>query len=369
MRKIEQESSREHSLQIQKQQKRKASSGAKKRHNRNSIGSLFLGKHPKIPAPREIDLIDGSMEMCDNFFTLLRNELEKNPKFLYIDFSNTTMLKAMPLLVIYSIIDEAREEHGVTTEIRVIWSKRKTQVNNVINISGNFATASEREEKIGSSSYLPVIMGDNSRANDLSNVFVDYILEKYYPDADAEKEQEISSAIQETVDNVGRHAYPDEHDHSRKRWWFSCHRIEHNLYIVIYDTGVGIPNSLSKNNAVFLSRINDLYPDEYKGATSETVEQESTNMFDALRVWFQKNLNDGQLIRAAMHTNVTSTELDQHGQGSRSIKALINEDENSYLLMFSNNGFYCYTNDRDDNENSVDTTSRKVPGTLIQWSI
>lgn len=112
MRKIEQESSREHSLQIQKHQKRKASSVGKKRHNRNNIGSLFLGKHPKIPAPREIDLIDGSMEMCDNFFTLLKNELERNPKFLYIDFSNTTMLKAMPLLVIYSIIDEAKRSMG-----------------------------------------------------------------------------------------------------------------------------------------------------------------------------------------------------------------------------------------------------------------
>ncbi|MEL7291527.1 MAG: hypothetical protein AAGJ88_04320 [Pseudomonadota bacterium] len=368
MRKIEQESSREHSLQIQKKMKKKATSDTKRKNRRDNAGSLFLGRYPKIPAPREIDLIEGSLESCDNFFSLLRTELTKNPKFLYLDFSHTIMLKAMPLLVIYSIIDEAREEHGVDTVVRIIWSKVKSQVNHTINISGDFAPANEREQKMGESSYLPVIMGDNSRANDLSNTFVDYILEKYYPGADAEKEQEISSAIQETVDNIGRHAYPDVEDHTQKRWWFSCHRIDNNLYIVVYDRGVGIPNSLSKNNAVFLSRINDLYPDEYKGATNEAVDEEASAL-DSLKAWFQKNLNDGQLIRAAMHTNVTSTELDQHGQGSRSIKALINEDENSYLLMFSNHGFYCYTNDREDNETSIDTTNRRIVGTLIQWSI
>ncbi|OED91241.1 hypothetical protein A141_12315 [Vibrio crassostreae ZF-91] len=365
MKKSEQISSREHSLQLQKKLKRKTV-GSHKDIKKNA--SKYLLGHPIVQVPRELDLIEGSCSICHNFFDTLRDVLKGNPKRIYLDFRLTTMLKAMPLLVMYSIIDEAREEDGVESDIRVMWSKRKGQVNRVIEFSGKFASAAEREEQMHSSSTLPIIMGDNARANDLSNAFVDYILEKYYPDADAEKEQEISSAIQETVDNVGRHAYPDVEDHSRKRWWFSCHRIGDNLYIVIYDRGVGIPNSLSKNNAVFLSRINNLYPDEYKGATNDTVNEDMSKL-DSLKAWFQKNLTDGQLIRAAMHTNVTSTDLDQHGQGSRSIKALISDHENSYLLMFSNYGFYCYDNDREDNEKSVDNTTNKLTGTLIQWSI
>ena len=364
MRKFEQISSRENNLLLQRKQRRQISCSQKEKKNKVNT---FLFGHPIVKAPREIDLIGGSNAKCDAFFSLLRDSLEKNPKRLYIDFRITTTLKAMPLLVIYSIIDEAKEEYGVTTIIKIMWSKRKKQVNSIIKLSGQFQEASLREKNMTTAQHLPVIMGDNARANDLSNAFVDYILDKYYPNADAEKELEISSAIQETVDNVGRHAYPDIIDHTRKRWWFSCHRIEDALYIVIYDRGIGIPGSLSENNAVFLSRINALYPDHYKGAINDSIDNDST--IDKLRAWFNRNLSDGQLIRSAMHTDVTSTDLDKHGQGSKSIKGLISDNKDSYLLMFSNYGFYCYSKDREDNDQSVDNTDYQISGTLIQWSI
>ncbi|MCJ2378770.1 hypothetical protein LNL84_18325 [Vibrio sp. ZSDZ34] len=364
MRKIEQIHSREQSLQLQKKNRKIGSS----KEFKTRIGEFLFG-NPIIKAPREIDLVDGDRSQMELFFTMLRETLADNPKCIYLSFEYTTVFKAMPMLAIYSIIDDAREELGITTKINVMWSKRSGDVNTIIRISGRFLPASEREQLVERSDHLPVIMGDNSRAIELSEKLVDYILDKYFPEADAEKEQQISSAIQETIDNVGRHAYPDIEDHTQKRWWFDCNRIHDNLYIVIYDRGIGIPSSLSKNNAVFLARINALYNEKYVDAVGEEATLDDLTGLERLKTWFSNNLNDGQLIRAAMHIDVTSTDLAKHGQGSKSIKGLITNDENSYLLMFSNLGFYCYSKDREDTERSIRNYKHAIPGTLIQWSI
>ena len=369
MRKIEQVSSRANSLLLQRKQRKGAASSISMSRKERKMGIFGF---PIIEAPVEINLVEGSVDICTLFFDNLSNLLKENHKCIYISFKKTSCLKAMPLLVIYSIIDEIREDQEVKTKINIIWSKRSKGVNAALEDSGSFELPSYRESKMNISSKLPVIMGNNVRANSLSNTFVDFILDNYFPDADAEKEQQISSAIQETVDNVGRHAYPDTESHEQKRWWFNCRRFGDNLYIVIYDTGIGIPSSLSEQNAVFLSRINALYPDEYKGAISDSIPENTT--LDKIKILtrvklLKKRLNDGQLIRAAMHTDVTSTDLEKHGQGSKSIKGLITDNENSYLLMLSNYGFYSYSKNNKNKEQTVENNERMVPGTLIQWSI
>ncbi len=105
MRRSEQLSSREHSLQIQRKQRRQSVGKAR---DRQTTGSQFLLGHPVVRVPRELDLIEGSNSECHIFFEKLRDTLASNPKRIYLDFRFTTMLKAMPLLVLYSILDEAR---------------------------------------------------------------------------------------------------------------------------------------------------------------------------------------------------------------------------------------------------------------------
>ncbi|BDU38719.1 hypothetical protein [Vibrio nigripulchritudo] len=367
MRILEQVHSREKSLRLRK--KKKKSRPKQKRKHQTQSATVFGA--PIIPVPRCFDLRDGDRSLIDAFFELLRNTLVKSPKCIYLSFVNTKVFKVMPTLVLYSIIDDAREELGVTTKINIMWAKgnKARDVNFNIRVSGEFLPAAERESKMKDCDLFPVIMGSNARANELSNKFVDSILEKHFPDADAEKEQQIASAIQETIDNVGRHAYPSLEDHTKKRWWFDCNRIGDNLYIAIYDRGIGIPSSLSKNNAVFLSRINMLYKEKYVDVIGEEVTVDNLSQLEMLKTWLNRNLSDGQLIRAAMHIDVTSTELDKHGQGSKSIKGLITSDENSYLLMYSNKGFYCYSKGTSDTDKSVENSDHVVPGTLIQWSI
>lgn len=377
MKKNEQLSSREHGVFLQRRIKKNSSTTTKKRNKKIKRVSFF--GYPVIEVPSKLDLFEGSNKACDDFFNELRNILKKDLKCIYLSFKNTSALKAMPMLIIYSIIDTARRDYNIRTKINVIWSKKVSRVNMTIKGSGSFIPSEDRENNMKNTSTLPVIMGDNARANELSNAFVDYILEKYYPEASPEREQQIASAIQETVDNVGRHAYPNIEDHEKKRWWFCCDRLGDHLYIVIYDNGIGIPSSLSENNAVMLARINALYPDEFSHMPDNSFDENSfldkaKDVLDKAKVIakvkiLKQRLSDGQLIRAAMHTDVTSTELEKHGQGSKSIKGLITDNENSYVLMFSNYGFYRYSDEQRDNESCVDNTEYKIPGTLIQWSI
>jgi two-component sensor histidine kinase len=371
MKKKYQISSRKQSLMHLKEHKKSFSAPEFQRFKRNK--NLKLGGNEIINVPVNLDLLQGTESLCHDFFDNLRESLLLDPACIYLSFKETRALKATAILVVYSIIDQARETRNSRTKINIIWSRKAQRVNEFIIETGRFLRSKEREEMIDSASSLPVLMGDNSRANELSDRIVDYILDDdHYKGASAEKEQEIGSAIQETVDNVGRHAYPDTEIHENKKWWFTCDRIKDNLFIVIYDAGIGIPSSLSENNAVMLARVNQLYPDQYSGCTKESIKDDSTtNKLKALVniKFLRKALSDEQLIRAAMHVDITSTDLDQHGQGSKSIKGLITESENSFLLMLSNYGFYRYNKGIEDNENSVSHSDFKIPGTLIQWSL
>lgn len=368
MKKIEQERSRKLNLLH-----------LKKKKNIKFVSLDFLRQKNKklfgkdvVDVPVYVDLIKGDEKVCDVFFENLRLTLERNPTYIYLSFKKTQILKATSILMLYSIIDHAREINGATTKIGIIWSKKSKNVNSIIKGSGLFLRAQQREEMITHATKLPVIMGDNQRVTYFIDKFIDYILAEHYKDAPAEKEQQIASAIQETLENVGRHAYPTTKNHHDKKWWFCCDRVGDNLFIVIYDSGIGIPDSFSDNNAVMLTRVNSLYPDECKGSTHDSIKNDSKTKRISAYINVQmlkKKLNDGQLIRAAMHVDVTSIDLNQHGQGSKSIKGLITDNENSFLLMYSNYGFYRYSKDREDNEQCVSSRKHCIPGTLIQWSI
>lgn len=371
MKKIEQIQSRDKNLFLLRKTKKQFSNNSKI----EKISKLGIFGNKIIPVPIELDLIEGNyISECHDFFEKIESICDKGPKCIYLSFRNTEVLKAMPTLILYSIIDYAREKTKSNIKVNLIWSKKSSIVNNFILNTGSFINALERESKINDNKSLPVIMGDNSRANDLSNIITDFILDNYFKDATPEKEQQISSAIQETVDNVGRHAYPTISEHYKKKWWLCCHRIGENLFLAIYDKGIGIPKSLSVHNAVLLSRINSLYPEQATITDDEetnTLDDSKRKLSAFVRVnLLKERLTDGQLIRAAMHTDISATQLPKHGQGSKSIKGLISEhDDNSFLLLLSNKGFYCYSKKENDSEKNVTHREYIIPGTLIQWSI
>ena len=168
---------------IEHENSKKNSENLRKKHHKKILKNNFLIKKclisnimgiPCVNAPTEVVFDDISNIDTDAFLKELKDVLNKNPKKIYLSFKNTKLLNAMALLIIYSIIDRARVINCNDFDVIIIRSKNTRQVNKTIVNSGSFKLASAREKKglliNNNSRSLPVIMGSNARAAELSDL-------------------------------------------------------------------------------------------------------------------------------------------------------------------------------------------------------
>ncbi|MCY1305540.1 hypothetical protein D9M70_553500 [compost metagenome] len=168
-------------------------------------------------------------------------------------------------------------------------------------------------------------------------------------------------AVSETINNVGLHAYPGRPS-EEKRWWVMCNTFGRKLYLAIYDCGVGIPKTVVEQPWFFpLLKFAD--PDKYKQFTEEFPELESSGY----QIFVPKHIPDERLIYYSMQNDVSGTKQEKHGQGSKSIKALVNDTEDGLLWVFSNHGLYTFS--AEDQKPGEARLKKKFPGTLVQWNI
>ncbi|MEM8068101.1 hypothetical protein Q4Q68_19585, partial [Morganella morganii] len=76
-------------------------------------------------------------------------------------------------------------------------------------------------------------------------------------------------------------------------------------------------------------------------------------------------VSDAKKIAVSMADDVTGTGQTKHGQGSKSIKALVNKNELGKLWIYSNLGLYKINEGKAE---VIDLPAR-IEGTLIQWNI
>lgn len=351
--------------------------GSKQISTNLKITTLF-GK-PVLPAPRKLDLSDNGLnDDLSEFFVLLEALLESN-KHIYISFKDTVIVRLPMFLMIVAIQDK------YDAKISIIWSKESPYVNWLIQDAGAFLSAVERREAMYDLDVprIPVISGSNEEFDELSEALVDAIRDKYYDgEIPPNIESRISQAIVETLENVGRHAYPNESLDSNKKWWLIC-SIGHNhaskqdryMYLAIYDRGRGIPLSF-EDSQVFQHRVKKYYPKEYRELVLG--EDSEANKVGAVRGLLRSmksyvkplrdTIGDSGLIYASMMHDITRINDANHGQGSVSIKDVVTEDPDSCLLIFSNKGCYQY-NKGSDEEHSRYEYKNELSGTLLQWSI
>ncbi|EGR1502487.1 hypothetical protein ACV8VM_001886 [Vibrio parahaemolyticus] len=276
-----------------------------------------------------------------------------------ISFKYTERLKAPAVLVVYSIIDT----YGKGKKIDTILSDRSEEVNESIRSSGAFKTAEERLKMLDEN-QLPVIQGNNAIVNKLSRTIIKTLVDLYL-DKESEnfssRKSEIGTAIIETLDNVGRHAYPDK-DHHEKLWWFCCDIIDDTLFMAIYDNGVGIPHSI-RNSKIDFTKLMESY---YSLTGKDITKLEPT--VTANKAEFRDTYSDPVLIGAAMSEDLSKTTKDKHGKGSGSMKALIKEEEGSFLIIGSGKGMYTYSKCNREHERVIPLRN-SITGTLIQWSL
>ncbi|CAH9064176.1 hypothetical protein PSEHALCIP103_03074 [Pseudoalteromonas haloplanktis] len=275
-----------------------------------------------------------------------------------IDFSNTKSFTAGAMVYLFAQIQSIKNLSKY--KIELAWSKESKYVNRIIKRSGlpKLCRTGNPIENLSSVRSLPVVNGVGIQHY---AQIMDFIQRRYYKDEmDPEIEFKIGDALSETLNNVGRHAYPGL-DNKEKNWWMICDVIGDQLYLCIYDSGVGIPRTVVEKTW-FLTSYEKTYPEEYA-----TLKKEVGSVLDKVKLVTLNMFQDHQLIYLSMMGDVSGTKQKKHGQGSKSIKALVSDTNGGKLWVYSNNGLYKYEDG--DKSPQVYKLPSEISGTLIQWNI
>ena len=215
-----------------------------------------------------------------------------------------------------------------------------TDINDEVNTSGNIKT-------------MRIISGKN--ATDIEKVskcirelskylnINDKVLEK--------TEIDLNNALSEAMINVAKHAYPVDHDFSKKhvgKWWVtaSANRDERQLTIVIYDQGASIPVTFPKKK----------FSQSVKDFLGNVLIQQPEFEFE----------NDSSYIMGAMQPGKSSSNQKHQGLGLPEMRDVIDHIGDGYLSIHSRGGV-CYY----DPDNKFDNMSvqHSIGGTLIEWTL
>ncbi|EGR2712714.1 hypothetical protein J7X65_001632 [Vibrio parahaemolyticus] len=307
----------------------------------------------------------------ENTINFLNNfrRIEGQQKVI-IDFSKTEHLTAPIVLMLYSILDLLPE--GKKPKIQIIFSKTEHRVNSLLNASGFTSLCKGNRVKPDFSGEKPlsVVSGVGGKFRD---EIVDFIQSRAYKNAmDAETEFVFGDAVQETINNVRLHAYPEMED-SDKKWWLLCEVIGQQLFLTIYDQGIGIPKTVT-DREWFLQSFEQEYPNEYREILDDVTRMGmKEGILSSLKFYQVKKWTDPQLVYLSMLGDISGTKQRKHGQGSKSIKALVKETKQGKLWVYSNRGLY-FLEDKlgvsdEDNKGEAIQLPKPLKGTLVQWNI
>lgn len=165
------------------------------------------------------------------------------------------------------------------------------------------------------------------------------LLENYEKELEKPVSMGLYDSMSEAVTNSVQHAYK-ENSHINQKWWMFAQRQNNFLTVVIYDTGIGIPNSLRTKPDV---------SDYLKG-----------------RMLNYKSSDKG-LLRVAVGSYRSSTKLDYRGKGLPEMMDFIKSTNVGGLLIHSRFGTYMYS--ATTKKESSKGYHHPLPGTLIQWTI
>lgn len=292
-------------------------------------------------------------------------KIESFVKEFVISFIQTKEIKAAASVLLYAKLEELLS-YNLKFRLRTDFN---IAIANQLKRAGFYTLMRQgNQNNIFSCNKLPIISG---KSGEFREEIIDFIKEQIYQNKfDDNLEYVYGDAIQEAINNVSLHAYPNKKD-QEKKWWLYCTLINDELYLVLYDRGNGIPKTFTKGNQLFdeidwsdeelreeIQQNLDRWGLEIPSPTENLTDIDNVKSSDSARIYF------------AMADDITrmigKDEL-KHGQGSKSIKKLVSSHEEGILWIFSNKGLFRYHND--DTMPFLQNFNHSINGTLIQWNI
>ncbi len=300
--------------------------------------------HMKVP--KLFDLYKNYDESVQ-FINAINENVFENDSFVFLDFSQCEGISAEACVVMAAEIDRCNrlEEHSVFGVY-----PNNPDVYFLLNELGFYHLLGIRSSKptFDDAPEVDVVKLQSGQDNP-RNLMVG-IKELFYNDEGDVKEalysKKVYRALTEAMANAVEHAYPEEFlkQNSRlclPRWWRAGFKDNETniVFMVLYDQGAGIPNTLTTN---WLEKLNEL-------ASKLT-----------------RDPYDDEKIVLAMEKGRTTTKIQGRGQGSYDMQQLIRESDNAELSIFSYRGKYLYPN----NENlQHENLSLPLKGTLVVWKV
>ncbi|HHT2360721.1 TPA: hypothetical protein ACTYR3_005366, partial [Klebsiella pneumoniae] len=281
----------------------------------------------RIPAPSALDLFNPeNYKLFIEFITLIRDCINDGEKVL-IDFRNTNAIKACAVIVLYAYIDFLQRQTKDKTVI-AITTCGSARVNNWFKICGIWGiTGFQRvtADKLNSMEIVSAVAGktknnqESAEAREKIKNVLKYIKGTIYEGKISVSDgQKLYAALTESISNVGLHAYSNETQFSEfiadigKRWWILAHKVEEQLYLMVYDMGEGIPVTLVKKD--FFTLIAQIFNPK----------------------------TDSDKIYAAVQYGETRMNSQKHGKGLPDMKRYVVDNPEGQLHIFSGMGRYSY---------------------------
>ena len=186
--------------------------------------------------------------------------------------------------------------------------------------------------------YWDYVTGVCTDLTEMVNLF-----KKYESEINAELRSGLFDSVSEAICNTINHAYPEHilnDPMSEKKWWMFAQQHNSNLEIVVYDLGVGIPNSLRSKPELkewLISRIT------------------------------KHRKKDSYLLSVAIESPRTVTRLPYRGKGLPEMLQFAQGRGVGGFIIYSQRGQYGY--DAAKKMHIVNDLTSLVKGTLLRWSI
>lgn len=312
-----------------------------------------LGRHTVL-LPDQLSLF--TEQGREKLYVLLR-QLAAVPRLskLTLDFSELLEVKISALVILYAHLEIML---GSKVARKLLWVKSpKEEINAGLSSIGVWALLGEEyRQEAGAIRICSVSNEQNQNNNkqplrDAITYAKDAIAQYQLSSVEGEDDDAAFGAISESFTNVWQHAYAEDltlkyrtlgEAAGVKKWWIALKHMNGELFMAVYDIGVGIPASTRK-----------------KGWYS-SVKQDLVSFLSGMS-------SDNQDIKTALEYGNSRHKIQGRGNGLPTMKKFVETNPNGVLRIMSGRGMYRFGS-RTGSENWFDLAA-SFPGTMVQWNI
>lgn len=322
------------------------------KHNPYFTPSI-LGRHTVV-IPDKLNLFNRRGRESLYIFLRQLAEIPASCK-VFIDFSNVSEVKVSAVLVLFAHLEimlQGQESR------RIFWKKPSDiLIDSGLSELGIWALLGESYTPVDGAIRICSVSSEENQSNERKSLRDAIMYAKdsiaFHQDSNLTEDVDdvVFAAISESFTNVWQHAYAEDLGRkyrtlndmpSVRKWWIALRHINGQLFMAVYDVGVGIP---------FSTRKKEWYT---------SLKQDVLEMIGGVSA-------DNQDIVTALEYGNSRYNVQGRGNGLPAMKKFVEINPDGVLRIMSGKGMYIYRSQT--NKESSDDLEFSFPGTLVQWNV